>query len=181
MTLLNESGGSDIAAESSSERSDVTPGEPSNVLASSKWPGVSPADTLLTPGQCRSLWRHFKAETEYTISQALSAQEASRHGKSWMPPPWAIAAIIILGFNEFMILLRNPIYLPFVLVAFLLGKALYMHLDLSHEFQYGALPGIMSISTKLMPTVMAIFKQLVNAGEEESETSSVSQEQMKLA
>jgi hypothetical protein len=39
----------------------------------------------------------------------------------------------------------------------------------------------MSISTKLMPTVMAIFKQLVNAGEEGSETSSVSQEQMKLA
>jgi hypothetical protein len=98
-----------------------------------------------------------------------------------MPPPWAIAAIIILGFNEFMILLRNPIYLPFVLVAFLLSKALYVHLDLSHEFQYGALPGIMSISTKLMPTMMAIFKQLVNAGEEESETRSVSQEQMKLA
>ena len=45
-------------------------------------------------------------ETEYTVSQAIAAQEASRRSNNWFPPPWAIAAMIILGFNEFMTLLR---------------------------------------------------------------------------
>lgn len=53
-----------------------------NPLASSTWPGIAPEDTMLTPAQCRSLWRQFRAETEYTISQALSAQEAKRHGNN---------------------------------------------------------------------------------------------------
>jgi len=35
---------------------------------------VSPKDTLITPVQCKSLWRQFKAETEYTVTQAMSAQ-----------------------------------------------------------------------------------------------------------
>jgi len=35
---------------------------------------VSPKDTLITPVQCKSLWRQFKAETEYTVTQAISAQ-----------------------------------------------------------------------------------------------------------
>lgn len=35
---------------------------------------VSPKDTLITPVQCKSLWRQFKSETEYTVTQAISAQ-----------------------------------------------------------------------------------------------------------
>jgi len=35
---------------------------------------VSPKATLLTPVQCKSLWRQFKAETEYSVTQAISAQ-----------------------------------------------------------------------------------------------------------
>lgn len=30
--------------------------------------------TLITPVQCKSLWRQFKAETEYTVTQAIAAQ-----------------------------------------------------------------------------------------------------------
>lgn len=184
MTLVKES---EATAEDSSESASGRDSQAgSNALASSTWPGITSADTIFTPGQCRSLWRQFKAETEYTISQALSAQEASKHSKSWLPPPWAIAAIIVLGFNEFMTLLRNPIYLPVLFIAFLMGRALYVQLDFSREFQYGALPGIMSISTKLLPTMMGTFKGLVDAGREkgpEASSATVSQrrDQLKLA
>lgn len=35
---------------------------------------VAPEKTLITPVQCKSLWRQFKNETEYTVTQAISAQ-----------------------------------------------------------------------------------------------------------
>ncbi|KAG9151012.1 hypothetical protein Leryth_003136, partial [Lithospermum erythrorhizon] len=79
-------------------------------LASSAWDEVPAGKTLITPVQCKSLWRQFKAETEYTLTQAIAAQEASMRNNNWLPPPWAIAALVILGFNEFMTLLRNPLY-----------------------------------------------------------------------
>ncbi|KAK8584865.1 hypothetical protein V6N13_138811 [Hibiscus sabdariffa] len=43
-------------------------------LASSTWEQVPPAKTLITPVQCKSLWRQFRAETEYSVTQAISAQ-----------------------------------------------------------------------------------------------------------
>ncbi|KAG0565256.1 hypothetical protein M758_8G171400 [Ceratodon purpureus] len=146
----------------------------SNPLASSTWAGIAPEDTLLTPAQCRSLWRQFRAETEYTISQALAAQEAKRHGNNWLPPPWAIAAMLVLGFNELMAVLRNPIYLPIVFVGFLLAKAVWVQLDLQRHFQYGALPGLVSISTRFLPTVMETFNGLVAAGTAKPEEAAAS-------
>ncbi|ERN19822.1 protein ROOT HAIR DEFECTIVE 3 [Amborella trichopoda] len=134
-------------------------------LASSSWQEVRPNNTLITPVQCKSLWRQFKAETEYTVSQAIAAQEASRRNNSWMPPSWAIVALIILGFNEFMTLLRNPLYLGVIFVAYLLSKALWVQLDISGEFRNGALPGILSLSTKLVPTIMNLLKRLADEGQ----------------
>ncbi|BBG98856.1 Root hair defective 3 GTP-binding protein [Prunus dulcis] len=87
-------------------------------LASSTWQEVSSSKTLITPVQCKSLWRQFKAETEYSVSQAISAQEANKRNNNWLPPPWAIVALIVLGFNEFMTLLRNPLYLGVIFVGF---------------------------------------------------------------
>lgn len=33
-------------------------------------------------------------------------QEAYKRGNNWLPPPWAILAMFVLGFNEIMLLLR---------------------------------------------------------------------------
>jgi hypothetical protein len=33
-----------------------------------------PMDTLITPVQCKSIWRQFKAETQYAVAQAISMQ-----------------------------------------------------------------------------------------------------------
>ncbi|XP_068647516.1 protein ROOT HAIR DEFECTIVE 3-like isoform X2 [Aristolochia californica] len=134
-------------------------------LASSTWEQVPPTKTLITPVQCKSLWRQFKVETEYSVTQAIAAQEANKRNNNWLPPPWAILAIVVLGFNEFMTLLRNPLYLGVIFVAFLLGKALWVQLDISGEFRNGALPGLLALSTKFLPTVMNLLKKLAEEGQ----------------
>ncbi|XP_051135155.1 protein ROOT HAIR DEFECTIVE 3 homolog 1-like isoform X2 [Andrographis paniculata] len=139
-------------------------------LASSTWDKVPPSRTLLTPVQCKSLWRQFKTETEYTVSQAIAAQEANMRGNNWLPPPWAIAALLILGFNEFMTLLRNPLYVGVIFIGFLLVKALWAQLDISREFQNGFLPGILSVSMKFLPTVVNLLKKLAEEGQKQTTT-----------
>uniref|UniRef100_A0A7N2LNH1 Sey1/RHD3-like three-helix bundle domain-containing protein n=1 Tax=Quercus lobata TaxID=97700 RepID=A0A7N2LNH1_QUELO len=91
--------------------------------------------------------------------------EANKRNNNWLPPPWAIAAMVILGFNEFMTLLRNPLYLCVIFVGFLLFKALWVQLDISGEFRNGALPGLISLSSKFLPTVMNLLKRLAEEGQ----------------
>ncbi|CAN4089089.1 unnamed protein product [Withania somnifera] len=134
-------------------------------LASSTWEEIPLSRTLITPVQCKSLWRQFKTETEYVVSQAIAAQEVSKRNNNWLPPPWAIVAMVVLGFNEFMTLLRNPLYLGFIFVAYLLFKALWVQLDISGEFRHGVLPGLLSLSTKFLPTVMNLLKRLAAEGQ----------------
>ncbi|KAI4330680.1 hypothetical protein MLD38_028942 [Melastoma candidum] len=158
------------SATSTAERS-ITTVDP---LASSTWEEIPPSRTLLSPVQCKSLWRQFKIETEYTVTQAISAQEANKRNNNWMPPPWAIVALIVLGFNEFMTLLRNPLYLGVIFVGFLLIKAIWVQLDISGEFQNGALPGLLSISTKFVPTIMNLLKKLAEEGQVPAQRSPAS-------
>ncbi|KAK4726515.1 hypothetical protein R3W88_031432 [Solanum pinnatisectum] len=134
-------------------------------LASSTWNEVSASKTLITPIQCKSLWKQFHTETEYIVTQAIAAQEASKRNNNWLPPPWAVVALLILGFNEFMTLLRNPLYLGVIFVAFLLVKALWVQLDISGEFRNGALPGFLSLATKFIPTVTNLLRRLAEAGQ----------------
>ncbi|TQD78053.1 hypothetical protein C1H46_036405 [Malus baccata] len=135
-------------------------GPSTDPLASSSWEEVSSKDTLITPVQCKSLSRQFKAETEYSVTQAISAQEAHKRSNNWLPPPWAIMAMLVLGFNEFMMLLKNPLYLMVLFVAFLLSKALWVQMDITGQFQHDALSGILSISSRFLPTVMNILRKL---------------------
>ncbi|RDY08984.1 Protein ROOT HAIR DEFECTIVE 3-like 2, partial [Mucuna pruriens] len=129
-------------------------------LASSTWEEVPPEDMLITPVQCKALWRQFQGETEYTVTQAISAQEAYKRSNNWLPPPWAIMAMVVLGFNEFMMLLKNPLYLLFIFVAYLIGKAIWVQMDIAGEFRHGTLPGLLSISSRFLPTVMNLIKRL---------------------
>jgi len=73
--------------------------------------------------------------------------------------------LLILGFNEFMLLLRNPLYLGVLFVLFLLAKALWVQLDVASLFQHGALSGLLQLSTKFLPTVMGILKRLADEGQ----------------
>ncbi|KAL2899542.1 Protein ROOT HAIR DEFECTIVE 3 [Bienertia sinuspersici] len=98
------------------------------------------------------------------LASSTWEKEASRRSNNWLPPPWAIAAMLILGFNEFMTLLRNPLYLCVLFVGFLVSKALWVQMDISTEFRHGILPGMLSISTRLLPTVMNMLRNLAEQG-----------------
>ncbi|PPR92756.1 hypothetical protein GOBAR_AA27912 [Gossypium barbadense] len=129
----------------------------SDPLASSTWDKVPPNKILITPVQCKILWRQYRAETEYC--------EANKRSNNWLPPPWAIVALIILGFNEFLTLLRNPLYVGIIFIGYLMLKALWVQLDISGEFSHGVLPGIISLSTKFIPTIMSLLKKLAEEGQ----------------
>ncbi|WCJ39530.1 Protein ROOT HAIR DEFECTIVE 3 [Euphorbia peplus] len=154
--LLDATGGTAVK-EKSTQKTDP--------LASSTWDEIPPAKTLITPVQCKALWRQFKTETEFTVTQAISAQEANKRGNNWLPPPWAILALLVLGFNEFMTLLRNPLYLALIFVGYLVFKALWVQLDVSAEFRHGVLPGLIALSAKFVPTVMNILQKLTEEGQ----------------
>lgn len=143
-----------------------------HALAVSTWPGVPSNTTLISPVQCKSIWRQFQAETEYIVSQALAAQEAAKRGKSRLPPAWAMCAMVVLGFNEFMTLVQNPVYTAVLFVLYLVGKAVWVKLDITGEFEHGFVPGMTSVSTKLLPTVMNILKKLADEGSPSRSASS---------
>ncbi|KAF8700072.1 hypothetical protein HU200_034433 [Digitaria exilis] len=131
-------------------------------LASSTWEEVSPKDTLITPVQCKSIWRQFKAETEYAVAQAMSMQEAHRRSNKWLPPAWTILLLAILGYNEFMFLLRNPLYLLGLSVAFVLSYAIWLQYDITAYFRHGTLSALLTILSRLLPTIMEIMTAIVN-------------------
>ncbi|KAF7084919.1 hypothetical protein CFC21_088427 [Triticum aestivum] len=134
----------------------------SDPLASTTWQEVSPKDTLITPVQCKSIWRQFKAETEYPVAQAILMQEAHRRSNNLLPPAWTILVLAILGFNEFMFLLRNPVYILGLFLAFVLSYAVWLQYDIWAYFRHGAVSGLITISSSLLPTIMDIVVAIVN-------------------
>ncbi|KAI3927470.1 hypothetical protein MKW92_021193 [Papaver armeniacum] len=102
---------------------------PVNALCASSWDEIPAEDTLLTPVQCMSLWRKFKSETKSIMVPAISVQEARRRSR-YKSHLWAILVMISLGFNEIMLLLKNPSYLFLLLVIYLVGKPLWQQSDI---------------------------------------------------
>lgn len=51
-------------------------------------------------------------------------QEANKRSSNWLPPPWAIAALFVLGFNEFITLLRF-----FFCIVFFYKVSISVHFD----------------------------------------------------
>ncbi|PPR80755.1 hypothetical protein GOBAR_AA39958 [Gossypium barbadense] len=108
--------------------------------------------------------------TSDPLASSTWDKEANKRSNNWLPPPWAIVALIILGFNEFLTLLRctfhnNPLYVGIIFVGYLMLKALWVQLDISGEFSHGVLPGIISLSTKFIPTIMSLLKKLAEEGQ----------------
>ncbi|MBA0598605.1 hypothetical protein Gorai_008362, partial [Gossypium raimondii] len=113
---------------------------------------------LLDPSSSAAAIKSNKAGDP--LASSTWDQEANRRSNNWLPPPWAIVALLILGFNEFMTVLRNPLYLGLIFVGYLVIKAAWVQLDIPGQFRYGVLAGLLSISTKLIPTIMNILRKL---------------------
>lgn len=91
-------------------------------LGLSEWPNCPPHHVLLTPPACRTLWRQFVSDSNLVVQQAVATQDANRAASNRMPPVWALAAIVVLGWNEFVALVYNPLWLMLVGFVFFFGR-----------------------------------------------------------
>ncbi|KAF5828746.1 RHD3/Sey1 [Dunaliella salina] len=130
-----------------------------DILSADSWPGVREEDVLLQPHEIRTTWREFMSASNVQVQQALSAQQTANLAGSRPLPFWAILAIFFLGWNEFMSLLYNPLFLILGLVVFLFGRTLYAELDVDGEMAKGSLPGLMSLMSKFRPACSAVLQR----------------------
>ena len=64
-------------------------------------------------------WSEYFYFFIFVYAFCLSLQQAHRRGNSRLPPPWAIVAMAVLGFNEIMTLLRYLVALCSVVLYIL--------------------------------------------------------------
>ena len=134
----------------------VKRGDAFDLTSANEWPGISKEDVLLSPAQVRTIWRQFSSDVALSVQQAAATQEANRLAQNRLPPLWAIAAMMVLGFNEFVAVLRNPLLLAFLVLVFLFARTVYNELDVEGEMARGLLPGAMALSAKFVPTVKSV-------------------------
>ncbi len=135
-----------------------------DVQTTPTWPDLDMKNVLLTPAQVRSAWRQFSSDVALSVQQAVATQEANRLARNRMPPVWAIVAMFVLGFNELVSVLRNPLWLLTILVLLAFARTVYEELDVESEMQNGLLPGIMVLSGKFVPTMRKVVRRTIEAG-----------------
>jgi hypothetical protein len=134
-------------------------------LLASSWEGVPPAAELLSPPAARAAWRALASDVGYALAQARAAQDAARRAAAAGAPLWTLAAIAILGFNEFWWLLTSPVTLFFVGVALLFARALYNELDVEATLAaMGTTAGLAVLSARALPAAVAVLARLLDAG-----------------
>lgn len=129
----------------------------------SRWPEVIiEDDVLLQPQAVHSTWQQLINSSNLLVQQATATQEAYKANNRG-PPLWAIAAMVVLGWNEFWALVYSPLYLTLGLLAFLFLRTLYYELDVEQEFHRGSLPAFLSLAPRILPASKAIIERSVLA------------------
>ncbi len=134
-----------------------------DIHAAPSWPNIEPYNVLLTPAQVRSSWRQFSSDVALSVQQAVATQEANRLARNRTPPVWAIIAMFVLGFNELVSVIRNPLWLLTVLLLLAFARTVYEELDVEGEMQNGLLPGVMVLSSKFIPTIRKVIRRTIEA------------------
>lgn len=91
--------------------------------------------------------------------QAQVTQQANLMAGKRSAPVWALAAILFLGWNEFMAVLWNPVYLLLGAAMFLFGWQLYGELDVDAEMQRGPVVGLLNMWNKLGDVLRSVSRQ----------------------
>ncbi|MEW5304073.1 MAG: hypothetical protein WDW36_006707 [Sanguina aurantia] len=151
--------GSTTGASSRYAVSELHAADVPDIHSMATWPGVAEEQVLLQPHEARTSWREFVSTSNVTVQQALATQQANRLASNRPPPFWAIAAILLLGWNEAMAVLFSPLYLVLGGLVFLFLRTLYTELDVDREMARGALPGVLSLGNKLVPAVRKVLTQ----------------------
>ncbi|GIL94426.1 hypothetical protein Vretimale_620 [Volvox reticuliferus] len=134
-----------------------------DVLSAATWPGVDSSRVLLQPHDVRTTWREFMSYSNVVVQQALSTQQANRLANNRLPPLWALGAMLVLGWNEFMAVLFNPVYLVLAALILLFLRSLYLELDVEREMAAGPLPGVLRLSHKFVPACQSVARKSQDA------------------
>eukprot|EP00210_Caulerpa_lentillifera_P002250 g2162.t1 len=154
----------DIPIESSSDSNTTTLKDSEvDVMVAVEWPGVGAKNVLIDPSGVRTIWRQFMSDTKMQITQASMTQMANRLASNRAPPLWAIVAMLVLGFNEFMTVLYSPILALALIMLVLFIRSLYIEMDVDNEMQKGALPGAMSLAAKFVPSVKSVSSKTLDS------------------
>lgn len=110
-----------------------------------------------------ALTLHLQSCSGYS-SQAKITQQANLAAGKRAPPVWALFAIMFLGWNEFVAVIWNPIYLIFGFLAFMFGWMLYSELDVDARMQQGWIAGSLSIWNNLGDAVRSVSERTIHTG-----------------
>ena len=58
-----------------------------DMMAAQEWPGMAPDLVLLSPAQCRQLWRQFSSDSSYIVQQAQATQACFAESSSIRSSP----------------------------------------------------------------------------------------------
>ena len=153
------------AAASTDGGADVSSGKGFDIATASEWPGgVRKEDVLISPANARSAWREFMSASTLAIQQAKITQQANLAAGKRAPPIWAVFAILFLGWNEFVAVLWNPIYLILGFATVMFGWMLYSELDVDARMQQGWIAGALSIWTNLGDALRNVSDRTINTG-----------------
>uniref|UniRef100_A0A383VTW4 Protein ROOT HAIR DEFECTIVE 3 homolog n=1 Tax=Tetradesmus obliquus TaxID=3088 RepID=A0A383VTW4_TETOB len=139
----------DAASAPSSSSRDASGGGAFDLATATHWPGVPKQEVLVAPHEARVAWREFMGASALAVQQAQVTQQANLMAGKRSAPVWALAAILFLGWNEFMAVLWNPVYLLLGAAMFLFGWQLYGELDVDAEMQRGPVVGLLNMWNKL--------------------------------
>ncbi|KAF6265964.1 RHD3/Sey1 [Scenedesmus sp. NREL 46B-D3] len=139
----------DAASAPSSSSHDASGGAAFDLATATHWPGVPKQEVLVAPHEARVAWREFMGASALAVQQAQVTQQANLMAGKRSAPVWALAAILFLGWNEFMAVLWNPLYLILGALMFLFGWQMYGELDVDAEMQRGPLVGLFNMWNKL--------------------------------
>eukprot|EP00878_Enallax_costatus_P007274 GHUV01007620.1.p1 GENE.GHUV01007620.1~~GHUV01007620.1.p1 ORF type:complete len:669 (+),score=286.68 GHUV01007620.1:963-2969(+) len=129
------------------------------------WPDVKQERVLIAPHEARLAWREFMSASALSVQQAQMTQQANLMAGKRSAPIWALLAIVFLGWNEFMVVLWNPLYLIIGAVLFILGRQMYGELDVDAELQRGPIMGLINIYHKLGGVLHKVAVQNVEAAQ----------------
>jgi len=132
------------------------------VSLASKWAGVDEGLVMISPTKARAVCKKFAMDIDLSISQARSLQTASSQ-QSKMPPLWTIGAMLWLGKDELRAVIYNPFWLVFLVVIFVLGKAVYDQLDVPAKFKHGFVPGMVAVSAAVVPALLVVVNRVLEA------------------
>ncbi|KAK8961281.1 hypothetical protein KSP40_PGU011969 [Platanthera guangdongensis] len=119
-------------------------------LSSNIWEEIPPENTLISPSQCKSLWKKFIKETDFIVYDKMLIEGALRRKKAMQLLSWKVMALSAIISLACMILSRNRLAIHAVFIAvFMVSNTLRIHRhNITRQFEHVMVAGFLSIISR---------------------------------